>query len=187
MEAVGYPPESVLQDDAQRQLLSYLYSCDLLLVIDNIDNLVDGFNLLAEILEATSKVKILATSHHQLNLSAESIFMLDGLDYPQEGGQENANLFSAVQLFSEGATHTVPDYAPKPGDLEHIAHICRQVQGMPLAIVLAANWTLRLSLSEIDNEISLMISRYSATQVKDHLASTIRWDNEYIMRSDEPG
>src|SRR6185295_20180891 len=78
---------------------------------------------------------------------------LDGLAYPPAGTREALESFASVRLFLDAAAHARADFAPGPDDLAHVARICRLVEGLPLAVELAAAWTRVLSPAEIEREI----------------------------------
>ena len=141
------------QLDPKTQLLEHFRKQQILLVCDNFEHLLEAAPLLVEILEAAPEVKILTTSRERLNLSAEVVFSLGGLDAPKANDSADPLSYGAVQLFVGAAqrAHTA-DYTR--ADLDQIGRIGRLVQGMPLAILLAASWTDLLSVSEIADEVS---------------------------------
>jgi serine/threonine protein kinase len=152
-EAVGY----AFQQDgraAKQQLVDYLREKNTLLIMDNFEHVIDGRVLVQDILQAASSVKILATSREKLNLSAETMFNLSGMDFAEWETPEDALAYAAVKLFLQGARRVRPDFQLESSDLAYVAHICRMVQGTPLGILLAASWLETLSLSEIAQEIS---------------------------------
>lgn len=136
--------------DAKRQLLGYLRDKDLLLVLDNYEHLLDGATLVSDMLSAAPQVKILTTSRERLNLVEESLFRIEGLP---SHGEENPLESDAVRLFMQSATRIRPGFRLQPHQIALVTHICQQVQGMPLAILLAAAWIATLSIEEIAAEI----------------------------------
>ncbi len=152
-EAVGY----AFQHDgrsAQQQLLDYLQHKKVLLIFDNFEHVIAGRTLIQDILQAVPTVKILATSREKLNLSAETVFILGGMAFPEWETPEDALDYAAVRLFMQSARRVRPDFQLMPSDLAFVARICHMVQGTPLGIVLAAAWLEMLSVSEIVVEIS---------------------------------
>ena len=97
-----------------------------------------------------------ATSRIALNVQGETLMMIHGMEVPVDLSTklDEALQSNPVQLFIEGARRVVPTFTPKPYELEEILHICRRVQGMPLAILLAAAWMRLLSPAEIAAEIT---------------------------------
>jgi predicted ATPase/DNA-binding CsgD family transcriptional regulator len=151
-EALRFPLAT--HQDPQQQLLRFLKDKQLLLVMDNFEHLLAGAGLAGEILAAAPRVKILATSRERLNLRSESIFAVGGLALPDEPAAEGALQYDALALFAQSAARVRPGFEPADGEVGQIAHICQAVQGMPLAIELAAAWLHILSVDEIAAELA---------------------------------
>jgi predicted ATPase/tRNA A-37 threonylcarbamoyl transferase component Bud32 len=145
--------------EPRRQLLDYLGQKSMLLILDNFEHLLDGVDLVTDILETAPEVKVLATSRARLNLQGEHLFSVAGMDFPDwetpaaVAQPEEANRYSAVNLFLSSVRRTQPGFEPTADDLADVARICRLVQGMPLGILLAAAWVEMLSPAEIAIEI----------------------------------
>lgn len=140
-------------DEPKTQLLSYLSEKNMLLVLDNFEHLLDGAALLAEVLASAPSVKLLVTSRERLYLQEEWIYEVQGLGYPASETVENLDLYGAVQLFMQSARRVRPDFALHNGERTPVARICRLVEGMPLAVELAAAWLPVLSPDGIADEI----------------------------------
>jgi predicted ATPase len=134
----------------RQQLLDYLRNKSLLLVMDNYEHLLDGTDLVTDVLQTAPQVKVLATSREPLRLVEEQLFPLSGLAFSREDVVEGD---AAVQLFLERARHLRPDLTLKADDVAHVTTICQQVEGMPLGLELAAAWADTLSLAEIAAEL----------------------------------
>lgn len=128
------------------QITHYLRDKHLLLVMDNFEHLLDGVGCLTEMLQASPHLKILATSRERLNLREEWAFVVDGLSYPAVPDVDSAENYSAVQLFAQRARQIQHPFA-LDAHVSAVLSICRQVEGMPLGIELAASW-LRLMTCE---------------------------------------
>lgn len=142
--------------DLRQGLLDYLRHKQLLLVMDNFEQVLAGADIVNDILQNAPQVKILNTSRERLNLSDETVYMLSGLDYPADprlSGEEAAR-FGAVQLLLDRAHLVRPGLEVNGLQLAQVARICRLVQGMPLALVLAAGWLELLNFEEVADEIS---------------------------------
>lgn len=135
------------------QILDYLSKKEMLLVLDNYEHVMDAANLSSEILLAASEVKILVSSRQRLNQSGETVFPLQGMDFPISEGNFNAEDYAAVKLFLQAARRILPDMELLPEEYATIAKICKLVEGLPLGIVLAASWVSLLSLEEIAAEM----------------------------------
>jgi len=139
---------------AKQQLLHFLRNKQMLLVMDNLEHLLPGAGVLAEILESAPGVKILATSQERLHLVGETIYSLENMSYPQHEVCDSPLAYGAVQLFIQFARLARPQIAVGDADLCQIVRICRLVNGMPLALILAASWLEMLSFKEIADEIT---------------------------------
>ncbi len=139
--------------EPRQQLLDFLRAKQMLLLLDNFEHLLSGVSLVVEILEAAPRMKVLATSRERLNIQAETVFSLGGMAYPPQKFAADAAEYGAVKLFLQSAAQVQPDFPLTIDNLEGIANICRQVQGMPLGILLAAAWVGVLSVQEIGQEI----------------------------------
>jgi predicted ATPase/DNA-binding SARP family transcriptional activator len=139
--------------DVKQQLLEYLSEKDLLLVLDNFEHLLNGAGLVAEILEHCPGVVVLVTSRERLRLYGEWVFELEGLALPPEHSLEEAQESEAVRLFLQGARRANASASLDQAGSQHIARICRLLDGVPLAIELASAWTRSLSPAQIAREI----------------------------------
>ena len=140
------------QLDLERQLHVGLRNRKLLLALDNLEHLPEAGRFINEMLEAAPRLKILATSRERLHLSAETVFSLSGLDYSTTASR--AEDYAAFMLFMKVARCSQPTFQPKDADMIHICRICQLVEGMPLAIELAAAWIDLLTPEQIAEEIA---------------------------------
>lgn len=139
--------------EPRQQLLDYFREKSMLLILDNFEHLLEGANLVTEILQAAPKVRILCTSRSRLNLQGEQLLRLGGMDFPGLESAGDALDYSAIQLFIQSARRLSPDLELTPGNIKAIAQICKLVEGVPLGILLAAAWVEMLSPEEIAEEI----------------------------------
>ena len=146
----SFPPGG----EPRQQLLDYLTAKRLLLILDNFEHLLEGVELVTAMLEAAPHLKIVVTSRARLNVQSEQLFRLNGMDFPTWETLEDALEYSAVKLFLQGARRVRSGYKLVANDLANIARICRQVEGLPLGILLAAAWIDMLTPLEIATEIS---------------------------------
>ena len=141
------------QEDPQQQLLRYLRDKQLLLVLDNFEHLLKGVEIVSEILQTAPQVKILATSRERLCLQSETLLNVGGLSFPEPVSSPDTLDYDAVSLFLQRARKVRPDYHPSTDEIKAIAEICQLVQGMPLAIELAAAWLNLLNVNDISAEL----------------------------------
>jgi predicted ATPase/Tfp pilus assembly protein PilF len=138
--------------EPKQQLLSFLETKTLLLLLDNFEHLVEEAGLLAEILQAAAGVTILVTSRVRLNIYEEWSFDVRGLQAPGESAGEDIWRYSAAQLFVQRAERIHRDFEREAHAVD-IARICSLLAGMPLAIELAAGWVRTYTCREIASEI----------------------------------
>lgn len=163
-EALKFPLAT--QEDPQQQLLRYLRKRQLLLATDNFEHLLEGVNIVSEILRAAPGVKILATSRERLSLQSETVYYVDGMNYPDPDDSSITLDDDAGTLFILRAGKVRPGFEPSPKEYKQIKNICRIVQGTPLAIELAAAWLHILSVEEITQELEKGFD-ILATEVRD--------------------
>ncbi|MBI1277631.1 MAG: tetratricopeptide repeat protein [Anaerolineaceae bacterium] len=145
----------------QQQLAEFFSSKKALLVLDNFENLLDGAALVVDLLKAAPDLSILVTSREKLSVTGETVYTLAGLHYPDAQDDENVT-YSAVELFEQCACRIHPSF-----DLltsrDDVIQICRLVEGLPLAIELAAAWVEVLTPAEIVTEITASLDFLSST------------------------
>jgi predicted ATPase/DNA-binding NarL/FixJ family response regulator len=136
--------------DQKRQLFNYLKAKNLLLIFDNFEHLLpEGASFLDELLENAAQVRLLVTSRQSLNTPAEWSYALRGLEYQQD--QTSGKLTDSAELFLQQLRRT--GQPATPGDIIWAAQISRLVNGLPLALLLAASWGRTLGCDEIFEEI----------------------------------
>jgi predicted ATPase/DNA-binding SARP family transcriptional activator len=150
--------------EPRRQLLAFLREKTLLLVLDNFEHLLEGGLFVAELLEAAPKVRVIVTSRAALELQGEWIVDLDGLAYPARDGTEALEGFDAVRLFLNRAERLSSRFVVTPDVLFNVAELCRKVEGLPLALELAATWTRTLNVTEIIAELEHGLGLLSTNQ-----------------------
>ena len=151
--AIQTPPARAAQD----ALLHALESSELLLILDNCEHLVDAAaQLAARLLRACPGLKVLATSREPLGIAGETVWRVLGLGVPapaRSGPGEpcpaSAPLAEAGQLFAERARAARPGLVLDSPALTAVAEICRRLDGMPLAIELAAARVGALGVGQI--------------------------------------
>ncbi|MFN8466014.1 MAG: helix-turn-helix domain-containing protein [Caldilineaceae bacterium] len=138
----------------KQQLLDYLCRQEFLLVLDNVEHLLpEGAELIQELLQRCSDLRLLVTARERLQLSCESVYVLDGLTYPSDSPVRAAESYSAVKLFVETAQRVRRRFVLDAGSEQDVVEICRLVDGVPLAIVLAAAWVKILTPAQIAAEL----------------------------------
>jgi DNA-binding SARP family transcriptional activator/predicted ATPase len=157
-EALGFSFRG--KGDPWQQLLDYLQRKEMLLVMDNFEHLLDGADLISQILRTAPQVKILATSRARLNIQAEHIFSVEGMALPDQAMPDTAWStdaflgYDGIELFVNGARRAHPDFSLTSENAADVVHICRLVDGLPLAVLLAAAWVERMAPAELVARLS---------------------------------
>jgi predicted ATPase/DNA-binding SARP family transcriptional activator len=139
--------------DPKPHLLAWLRERELLLVLDNVEHLLAGAGVIAEILAWAPAVTVLATSRERLQLRGEWVFPVDGLAVPKGEGTDGFEGYGAVRLCVQGLRRARPLAPLRADERRWVVEICRAVEGMPLAIELATAWGATLTPAEIAREI----------------------------------
>jgi predicted ATPase len=141
----------------RQQLIRYLREKRMLLMLDNLEHLLEGVDFLIELLRAAPGVRLLVTSRVRLNARGEQVITLQGMGYPKMlvgvPGADDLRRYDSVALFARSARRARSGFELTEKSLPHVAHICQLVQGMPLAILLAAAWVPALTPAEIAAEM----------------------------------
>jgi predicted ATPase len=140
----------------EEQLLDYLRNKEMLLILDNFEHLLEGGNFVNRILRTASEVKILATSRIRLMVIGEHTFDVWGMAYPESPVvlQIASRKYSAIKLFESEASRVKAGFELNDDNLPDVIEICSLLEGMPLGIMLAANWVMMLAPAEIATEIT---------------------------------
>ncbi len=140
--------------DPNVQLLNYLREKELLLVLDNFEHLLDGAEILLDMLTNAPALRLLITSRERLKLHGEWLYSLQGLAVPEAKDAAYLEAYSAPQLFIQSARRPQSDFALSEAERSAIVRLCQLVEGMPLGLELAASWVRMLSCAEIVEELA---------------------------------
>lgn len=141
-------------DTPYNELLNYLSEKNILLLLDNFEHLIEGANLVSDILQSASNATILVTSRERLRLRGEHVFEVDGMILPRRNASiEQLLTYPATELFLQSAHRVLPDFEIDNENVTDVANVIRLVQGFPLGIELAAAWLEMLPIDEIVSEI----------------------------------
>jgi len=143
-----------MEIDSLNELLSHFSRKQLLLILDDCDEIHQQTPWLETLLNRSPHLAILATTRQRLLLPSERSFWLDGLPVPSPEqldltAYRQGRAEDSVQLFIQAAQRTHPSFQVRQADLPEIAAICREVGGLPLALLLAANWAGQLAPAQI--------------------------------------
>lgn len=148
------------------QLLNYLKEREILLILDNFEHLLEGVDMITDILRKAERVKIITTTRERLNLSEEFVYELRGMTIPENPDVVGFEGYSAIRLFLEEARRVNRNFILKDEDKVEILKICELVDGVPLGIELASSWIKMLTPSEILEEIENTVD-FLTTQRRD--------------------
>ncbi len=143
--ALGIPSQPA--QNLEQTVIAFLKEKSVLLVLDNMEHLLEAQGLLTQLLVKCEHLRILVTTRIRLGMNEETILDLLGLPVPENALEIPSN--QAVRLFLQVAQRVTKQHF----DPELIAKIVVKLEGLPLAIELAARWTRVLSLPQIIIEI----------------------------------
>jgi predicted ATPase/DNA-binding SARP family transcriptional activator len=123
-----------------------------LLVVDNFEQVASGAAQLQRMVDGCPRLTIVATSRVRLGLPGEWVLPVDGLPCPEAEDHDRIDAFDAARLFVQSARRVAPAFSAA-AEGAAIVDICRQVEGRPLALELAAAWTRVLSCEAIAAEL----------------------------------
>lgn len=184
--ALDLTPEPSLP--AEEQLTEYLRAAEMLLVLDNFERLVSAADRLSRLFAAAPRLVLLVTSRERLGLATEWLYDLQGLDFPTGGNDEPLASYGALQLFARRARQERGDFALFSSEATAAAEICRLVQGMPLAIELAAAATGVQSTVEIARQLHSGLDALSvewADLPERHRSVRAAFEHSWAMLTDD--
>jgi predicted ATPase/DNA-binding SARP family transcriptional activator len=185
LEAAGIP-------DPGARLLTVLAGRELLVVLDNCEHLVDACARLAEdVLGACPGVRVLATSREPLALTGEVLCPVGPLPAPPAGAAvPETRRFAAVQLFADRAAAVRPGFTVTDANAGYVGEICRRLDGLPLAIELAAARLRTLPLDQVAGRLGdrfRLLSGGSRTALPRHqtLEAVVAWSWDLLDEAEQ--
>ncbi len=166
----------------------------MLLALDNCEHLIDACAEVCQRLLASSPgLRLLATSREPLRVAAETVWQVPPLSIPPEAEMatpDDANRYEAMRLFAERAAASLPGFVIAPGNVAAVAALCRALDGMPLAIELAAAWVRVLSVEQI---VARLVDRFGLLTSGDRTApprqrtlrAAIDWSHELLTTTEK--
>ncbi len=143
-------------------LYQYFRERQMLFILDNFEHLLKQIEVVTDILNATTQIKLMVTTRTRLNLQAEQIWPVRGLEMPIDA-PDLPNHIGAVKLFVERAKRADPQFSLEEQSAS-VVKICQLVNGSPLALELAANWVSTMSCEMIAAEIQRSLDFLSTSQ-----------------------
>lgn len=187
-KALGIRDDVSHRSEGVCRLSDVVGSRRLLLVLDNCEHVIEHVALLVERLLSTApSVRVLATSQEPLNLGGEALWPVPPLDLPAAGDEVERS--SAVRLFTARAKAASPSFTVDASNAEAVAAICRRLDGIPLALELAAARMRVLTpaqlLDRLDDRFRLLAAgRRDAPARQQTLRAMLDWSWE-LLTDDE--
>jgi predicted ATPase/class 3 adenylate cyclase len=180
-----------LKESGNRPLLeqvqAFIGEQQLLLVLDNFEQIVVAAPQLEELLADCPCLKILVTSRAVLHLSVEQAFPITPLSLPSLSNSDNEDIAqsAAVTLFVQRARHTLPSFQLIPANARAIAEVCVRLDGLPLAIELAAARVKLLPpqalLARLSQRLQLLTGGPRSLPIRQQtLRNTIQWSYDLL-------
>jgi non-specific serine/threonine protein kinase len=118
---------------------SFLRDLEMLLILDNCEHLADQVaGVVHDLAESCPRLRLLATSRERMRMSWEMVWVLEGLEVPMARVDPGEELPESVELFRQRALAVDPRFEINDGTADSVGDVCRQLDGLPLAIELAA-------------------------------------------------
>jgi predicted ATPase/transcriptional regulator with XRE-family HTH domain len=172
----------------QQRLIQVLQSQHALLVLDNFEHLLAAASIVSELLVACPKLAVLVTSRAPLRLAGEQQFPVAPLEIPapwQEAPLDQLLELPAVALFHQRTQAVVPSFTVSAANGETILAICRRLDGLPLAIELAAAWIKLLPpqvlLERLERRLPLLVGGPRDVPARQRtMHDTIAWSYDLL-------
>ncbi|MFI7445678.1 AfsR/SARP family transcriptional regulator [Nonomuraea indica] len=183
-------PDRAAPDPVSR-LVTALAERDLLLVLDNCEHVVGPAAELADLLLAACPgLRVLATSREALGITGERLLPVSPLLPLPPPSAPNPLDYPAVRLFADRATAVRPDFAVGKGNAAHVAAVCRALDGLPLAIELAAARLRTLTVAEVAARLDdrfRLLAKGSRTALPRHqtLRAVVAWSWDLLDEDEQ--
>jgi predicted ATPase/DNA-binding CsgD family transcriptional regulator len=178
--------------DPAGDLAAYLEHKRLLVVLDNCEHLTEACAVLSsKLLAAAPGLRILATSRHVLGVEGEQILVVPPLSTPDADVRPgDAAHYDSVTLFLDRAAAVAPDFELADGNRDAVLELCRRLDGIPLAIELAAVWLRTLSpvqiLDRLEDRFRLLTTGRSGAPARQQaLDATVGWSYELCSPAEQ--
>ena len=176
-------------EDANLELVDLVRSRKLLIILDSCEHVIEAVASLAELLcQETAKIHLLATSRECLKVEGEHCCRVRALDYPPDCSEQTANAvlrYPAAQLFVERVAARAGGFALTDEQAPFVAEMCRRLDGIPLAIELAAGQVAALGIKDTDDRLTsrlelLKLGHRTAVPRHRTLKATLDWSYDLL-------
>jgi predicted ATPase/class 3 adenylate cyclase len=173
-----------VEGQAADAVTGYLAGRRALLVLDNLEQLDGAGAVVAALLAAAPGLAVMATSRRPLHVLGEHELPVPPLEIVQEGAADEVAASSAVRLFAQQAGMVRPDFAVTEANAADVAAICRRLDGLPLAIELAASRAKLLApralLARLGRSLSLAAAEAGRPLRQQTLRNTVAWSYDLL-------
>lgn len=174
-------------------ITEFLKDKQMLLLLDNFEQLLNSAGIISKILDSCPGVKILVTSRIVLRIKYETEYFIQPLEFPKVSGLIDPGAYekySAVKLFTERAKTVNPDFKITGENINEIIEICKQLDGLPLAIELASAriklFTPKMILSRLGDKFNILKSSSKLySQRHQTLKQAISWSYDLLPEEEK--
>ncbi len=177
----------LIAGDPRAELITYLADKELLLILDNYEQILPAAALVAELLSSAPRLKLIVTSRAPLHLTAEHEYAVPPLRLP--GGHLRSDVeiasYESVELFVERATSVSPSFQLDASNAAAVGELIRRLDGLPLAIELAASRTRLFTPAELLDRLSNQILTNPAPDAparQQTITKAIEWSYQLLDR-----
>ena len=182
---LGLKEDSLLS--IEEVLIQYFQDKRILLVLDNFEQILDAAGLIEELLLSCETLKVLVSSRIILQIAGEEEYQVSPLPLPEltsSNALEGLQRVPSVALFAERARSNRSNFALTKDNVEAVAHICQRLDGLPLAIELAAARTKLFNpnklLSRLTNRLDVLKGGRQFVERHQTLRQTIAWSYDLL-------
>lgn len=177
----------------EESIKEFLFDQQILLVLDNFEQVLIAAPFVRNLLAESSRIKVLATSRTALQLNIEHEFLVSPLELPPKDSIfsiENINIYPSLELFYRRAKASRPNFILTEENLTVVAQICRYLDGLPLAIELAAARINLLSpqaiLERLENSLKLLTGGAKNLPERQRtMRSAIQWSYDLLEKDEQ--
>ena len=186
-----------IQQDPTRKtidsIIDFISEQEMVLILDNFEHVLDASEQVSQLLTSCSRLKVLVTSRIVLGITGEYEYSVSQLEYPERGvpkSIEELNKYPAIRLFVQRSKAAKPSFQITESNKDAIVTICNQLDGLPLALELAAARTKIFSPQALSKRLASshdILSTKAATHPDRHrtLKNAIEWSYHLLSPEEQ--
>ena len=169
----------------------FLQEKELLLVLDNFEQIIEAASIIDDLLFAAPGLKIIVTSRERLSLSFENVVVVPALRDEFDGNDFSQQIIPpAIQLFLKRAKAIQPSFDMNEQNKETIYKICKRLEGLPLAIELAAGqvnmFSPKMLLEKLEHRLDILKGNFRDIPVRQKtMRNAIDWSFELLTKEEQ--